>query len=187
MWSTSGHWSQIEISENAKQKAKLHDWRENRLFFLFLPPSSYVFPILWIRNYLTHLPRRRGRVGGSAQIWRPNPLVQPTVPSAQRPVSNPPLPTSAYKGNKWHKMFRTPEFYSARKKLAALCNPLYLGMKHLYKKRPPLWYGHFGAVFSCPGQLNRWPCHSLSKWVRSLLISSTSEHHRAVVDTSRHL
>ena len=24
--------------------------------------------------------------------------------------------------------------------------------------------------FSCPGQLNRWPCHSLSEWVRSLLI-----------------
>ena len=29
-------------------------------------------------------------------------------------------------------------------------------------------------LLSCPGQLNRWPCH--------LLISATSEHYRAVVD-----
>ena len=26
-------------------------------------------------------------------------------------------------------------------------------------------------VFSCPGQLNRWPCHSLSQWVTHHLIS----------------
>ena len=45
-------------------------------------------------------------------------------------------------------------------------------------------------LFSCPGQLNRWHCHSVSEWVsewvRSLLISVTSEYYRAVVDTSRH-
>ena len=134
-------------------------------FSSFILICTYVFPILWITNYLTHLPRRRGRVGGSAQIWRPNPLVQPTVPSAQRPVSNPPFQLLLTREISDTKMFWTPEYYSARKKLAALCNPLYLGMKHLYKKRPPLWYGHFGAVFSCPGQLNRWPCHSLSKWL----------------------
>ena len=39
-------------------------------------------------------------------------------------------------------------------------------------------------IFSCPGQLNRWPCHSLSGWVIDwLLISASSEHCRAVVDT----
>ena len=26
-------------------------------------------------------------------------------------------------------------------------------------------------LFSCPGQLNRWPCHSLTQWLRHLLIS----------------
>ena len=49
------------------------------------------------------------------------------------------------------------------------------------------WVVYF---FSCPGQLNRWHCHSVSEWVsewvRSLLISVTSEYYRAVVDTSRH-
>ena len=37
--------------------------------------------------------------------------------------------------------------------------------------------------FSCPGQLNRWHCQSVSEWVsKSLLISASSEHCRAVVD-----
>ena len=97
---------------------------------------------------------KKKRTGGRE---RPNLATQPSGPTNSPLCTTarlkPPLPTSAYKGNKWHKMFRTPEFYSARKKLAALCNPLYLGMKHLYKKRPPLWYGHFGAVFSCPGRI----------------------------------
>ena len=35
-------------------------------------------------------------------------------------------------------LVRLAEAAIDRKKLAALCNPLYLGMKHLYKKRPPL-------------------------------------------------
>ena len=39
-------------------------------------------------------------------------------------------------------------------------------------------------IFSCPGQLNRWPCHSLSGWViHWLLISASSKICRAVVDT----
>ena len=33
-------------------------------------------------------------------------------------------------------------------------------------------------IFSCPGQLNRWPCH----WVSQVLISASSEPCRAVVD-----
>ena len=111
--------------------------------------DPYVFPILWIRNYLTHLPRRRGRVGWSAQIWRPNPLIQPTVPSAQRPVSNLPFQLLLTREISDTKCFehqniilpqRTWRPYEHR-------SPLYLGMKHLYKKCPPLWYGHFGAVF----------------------------------------
>ena len=51
----------------------------------------------------------------------------------------------------------------------------------------------FLVLFSCPGQLNRWRCQSVSESVsESLLISATSEHCRAVVDndndndTSRH-
>ena len=32
--------------------------------------------------------------------------------------------------------------------------------------RPTCWW-----FFSCPGQLNRWHCHSLIKWVTHLLIS----------------
>ena len=36
--------------------------------------------------------------------------------------------------------------------------------------------GTFVSFFSCPAQLNRWPCHSLSEWVRSLLISEHYNH-----------
>ena len=36
------------------------------------------------------------------------------------------------------------------------------------------------AIFSCPGQLNRWHCQSVSEWVsKSLLISASSEQSRA--------
>ena len=44
---------------------------------------------------------------------------------------------------------------------------------------------HFeGCVFSCPGQPNRWPCHSLTDWVSS----ASSEHYigtnkRQILDT----
>ena len=37
--------------------------------------------------------------------------------------------------------------------------------------------GTFVSFFSCPAQLNRWPCHSLSEWVRSLLISEHYNHY----------
>ena len=39
-------------------------------------------------------------------------------------------------------------------------------------------------IFSCPGQLYRWPCQSVTEKVMSLLNSVSSEHCRAVVDTS---
>ena len=32
------------------------------------------------------------------------------------------------------------------------------------------------VVFSCPGQLNRWPCHSLTQWLRHLLISDYNDY-----------
>ena len=35
-----------------------------------------------------------------------------------------------------------------------------------------------------PGQFNVGPCHSLNQWVSDLLIPASSEHRRAVVDTS---
>ena len=165
MWSTSGHWSQIQISENTKQKAKT-TWLEGKQIVLFISTFILICISNFVNQKLFNTSSKKKRTGGRE---RPNLATQPSGPTNSPLCTTarlkPPLPTSAYKGNKWHKMFRTPEFYSARKKLAALCNPLYLGMKHLYKKCPPLWYGHFGAVFSCPGQLNRWPWHSLSKWL----------------------
>ena len=33
----------------------------------------------------------------------------------------------------------------------------------------------FHALFSCPGQLNRWPCNSLTQSLRHVLISATFE------------
>ena len=31
--------------------------------------------------------------------------------------------------------------------------------------KPTKCYEYLGVIFSCPGQLNRWPCHSLIEWV----------------------
>ena len=32
------------------------------------------------------------------------------------------------------------------------------------------FYDNFLTIFSCPEQLNRWPCHSLTDWLRVLLL-----------------
>ena len=37
------------------------------------------------------------------------------------------------------------------------------------------------GVFSCPGQLNRWPCHSLSHW-----LTFTFDIQRAILETCDH-
>ena len=44
----------------------------------------------------------------------------------------------------------------------------------------------FVYVFSCPGQLNRWPCQSVTHWLTDwLLILSPSEYRRAVVTVDK--
>ena len=65
--------------------------------------------------------------------------------------------------------------------LSTTCNQDYL--KSLF-----LTFLVFDPFFSCPGQLNRWPCHSVSEWVSEsgFDFSDYREHCRAVVDTSRH-
>ena len=86
-----------------------------------------------------------------------------------------------------------------------------VGLNSQHKASKKFWnmstFAH--SFFSCPGQLNRWPCHSLIKWVRfwfqrlqraeqSRAEQSRAEQSRAeqsrqwfrfrfrLVDTSRH-
>ena len=107
---------------------------------------------------------------------------------------------SSYSTQLWDLLFLeicTRHFVVSVLHHCVICHLSYKSYKRVVSWFDPKWLSNIGNVrnainlflerrgsssclFSCSGQLNRWPCQSVSESVR-LLILATSEHCRATV------
>ena len=71
-----------------------------------------------------------------------------------------------------------------------ISNPLFVKSGHIWCLKTIDVYIHSFlciSIFSCPGQLNRWPCHWLSEWATEWLLISPSKSNPRDLWPFRHL